>query len=77
MNKHFWKWVKNQAEDDTEAERKLFLDGVISETTWFEDDITPAMFKEELDEGTGPITVWINSPGGDVIAAAQIYNMLS
>lgn len=26
--------------------------------------------------GTGPITVWINSPGGDCIAAAQIYNML-
>jgi ATP-dependent Clp protease protease subunit len=26
--------------------------------------------------GTGNITVWINSPGGDVFAAAQIYNML-
>lgn len=26
--------------------------------------------------GTGDITVWINSPGGDCIAAAQIYNML-
>lgn len=24
----------------------------------------------------GDITVWINSPGGDCIAAAQIYNML-
>ena len=29
-----------------------------------------------LDAGTGNITVWINSPGGDVFAAAQIYNML-
>ncbi len=26
--------------------------------------------------GSGPITVWINSPGGDCVAAAQIYNML-
>ena len=26
--------------------------------------------------GTGDITVWINSPGGDCVAAAQIYNML-
>ena len=26
--------------------------------------------------GTGDITLWINSPGGDCIAAAQIYNML-
>lgn len=27
-------------------------------------------------KGTGNITVWINSPGGDCVAAAQIYNML-
>ena len=26
--------------------------------------------------GDGNITVWINSPGGDCVAAAQIYNML-
>ena len=26
--------------------------------------------------GDGDITVWINSPGGDCVAAAQIYNML-
>ena len=34
------------------------------------------MFKNELDTKEGDITVWINSPGGDCIAAAQIYNML-
>ena len=33
-------------------------------------------FKEELQSGEGDITVWINSPGGDVFAAAQIYNCL-
>ena len=34
------------------------------------------MFKDELFSGSGPITVWINSPGGDCIAASQIYTML-
>jgi len=34
------------------------------------------MFKSELMNGSGDITVWINSPGGDVFAASQIYNML-
>ena len=34
------------------------------------------MFKEELFSGSGPVSVWINSPGGDCIAASQIYTML-
>ena len=34
------------------------------------------LFKDELNAESGDITVWINSPGGDVFAAAQIYNML-
>ncbi len=34
------------------------------------------MFKDELFSGSGPVTVWINSPGGDCIAASQIYAML-
>ncbi len=54
----------------------LFLNGTIAEESWFDDDVTPELFKEELNAGTGNITVWINSPGGDCVAAAQIYNML-
>ena len=54
----------------------LFLNGTIAEESWFDDDVTPALFKRELDSGIGNITVWINSPGGDCVAAAQIYNML-
>ena len=69
--RHFWNWVKN--DDET---RTLYLDGVIAEESWFSDDITPAMFKEELFSGNGPITLHINSPGGDCIAASQIYTML-
>ena len=69
--KRFWNWVRN--EDET---RTLYLNGVIAEESWFEDEITPAAFKEELFSGSGPITLHINSPGGDCIAASQIYTML-
>lgn len=72
-NKKFWKW-KNQMETE---DRILFLNGTIAEESWFDDDVTPQLFKDELNSGTGNITVWINSPGGDCVAAAQIYNMLT
>ena len=75
--KKFWKW-RNQAEAGTAPEeRTLFLNGTIAEESWFDDDVTPQLFKDELNAGSGDITVWINSPGGDCVAAAQIYNMLS
>lgn len=70
--KKFWNW-KNQTKT---AERTLFLNGTIAEESWFDDEITPQLFKDELMSGSGDITVWINSPGGDCVAAAQIYNML-
>jgi ATP-dependent Clp protease protease subunit len=71
--KHFWSWVRDETVPDA---RTLYLDGVIAEESWFEDDVTPAAFKADLHAGAGPITIWINSPGGDCVAAAQIYNML-
>ena len=67
---------KNQTDGDGPAERVLELYGTIAEESWFDDDITPRMFREELFSGTGPVTVWINSPGGDCVAASQIYSML-
>ena len=57
-------------------ERTLFLNGTIAEDSWFDDDVTPKLFRDELMAGSGDITVWLNSPGGDCVAAAQIYNML-
>ena len=72
MKKKFWNWVRNE---DTGA-RTLVLNGQISDETWYGDEVTPGLFREELNAGEGDITVWINSPGGDVFAAAQIYNML-
>ena len=73
--KKFWNWL-NQADTDPSAERVLELNGTIAEESWFDDDVTPAMFKAELFNGNGPVTIWINSPGGDCIAASQIYSML-
>ena len=73
--KKFWNW-KNQAEPENSKERVLELYGTIAEVSWFDDDVTPQMFRDELLAGNGPVTVWINSPGGDCIAASQIYSML-
>lgn len=75
MKRKFWNWIKNQDESGSEM-RTLFLNGEISDETWYGDEVTPRLFKDELESGSGPISVWINSPGGDVFAAAQIYNML-
>ena len=72
MANKFWNWVQN----DNNGERTLFLEGVIAEESWFEDDVTPSAFKADLFACSGPITLHINSPGGDCIAASQIYTML-
>ncbi|MDL2205785.1 Clp protease ClpP [Eubacteriales bacterium OttesenSCG-928-N13] len=69
--KKFWNWAR-----DADENRILRLEGVIAEESWFDDDVTPALFKADLMAGTGDVTIWVNSPGGDCIAAAQIYNML-
>ena len=76
MKRKFWNWIKNEDESVPDLERTLFLSGEISDETWYGDEVTPQLFKDELNAGSGNITVWINSPGGDVFAAAQIYNML-
>ena len=75
--KKFWNWKKVKNQEMEVTERILELNGTIAEESWFDDDVTPQLFKDELNSGTGDITVWINSPGGDCVAAAQIYNMLS
>ena len=69
--------VQDSGTEGETTERVLELNGTIAGESWFDDDVTPQLFKEELNAGNGGITVWINSPGGDCVAAAQIYNMLS
>ena len=67
---HFWNWK------DDGGTRELYLYGTIAEESWFEDDLTPEAFRKELEAGSGPFTVWLNSYGGDCVAASQIYTML-
>ena len=71
-NNRFWNWVRNEETGASE----MYLYGAIAESTWFENDITPAMFRSELQKHSGDVTIFINSPGGDVFAASQIYTML-
>lgn len=70
--KKFWNFVTNEDTNETE----LIFNGPISEDTWFGDEVTPALFRDELSKVKGDLTVWLNSPGGDVFAASQIYTML-
>lgn len=56
---------------------ELIIDGVIASESWFDDEVTPKEFREELSRHSGNITVRINSPGGDVFAGVAIYNMLA
>lgn len=75
-NRKFWNWKTKNQEDGLEI-RTLTLDGVIAGESWFDDDITPRMFMEDLMSASGDIEVFINSPGGDCVAASQIYTMLN
>lgn len=68
----FWNW-----KDTPEGEpRELTLDGPIVFEDWFGDEVVPSKFKEDLYRGAGDVILWINSPGGDVVAASAIYTML-
>ena len=76
--KRFWNWLTPETTNPHTQEdvRVLRINGAIAEESWLDDDVTPAIFASELNAGSGPVTVWLNSPGGDVVAAARIYNML-
>ena len=69
--KKFWNWIHDEA-----GGRVLRLEGPIDEESFWGDEATPKAFREELQSGEGDITVWINSPGGNVFAAAESYTML-
>lgn len=72
----FWNFSNTEKERILGHDRILRIEGPIAEESWLDDEITPKQFKSELESGEGDITVWINSVGGCVFAASQIYNML-
>ena len=69
----FWK-LKNLVDSSGST---LILDGPISSETWWGDEVTPQLFRDELKKITSnKLTVQINSPGGDVWAGVSIYDAL-
>ena len=68
--KRFWNWSGPQ------TQRVLTISGTIAEDSWVDDEVTPQVFQDELSQGKGPIDLWLNSPGGDCVAASRIYTML-
>lgn len=74
--KNFWNFKTVTNEETQGQENILVMNGPISQDSWWGDEITPELFKNELKAIKGDLIVFINSPGGDVIAASQIYTML-
>lgn len=68
--KRFWNWSGPQ------NQRVLTISGTIAEDSWVDDEVTPQVFQDELSQGKEPIDLWLNSPGGDCVAASRIYTML-
>lgn len=76
--KKFWNFA------ESEEERVLYISGEIVDGEEEDEDdegdepirSTADIFKDELYEGKGNISVWINSPGGDMVTGAQIYNLI-
>ena len=72
-NKKFWQ-IRNEADSENV---ELLLYGEIANETWYGDEVTPKQFAEDIRNMAGkPLTLRINSPGGDVFAAQAIYNQL-
>jgi ATP-dependent Clp protease, protease subunit len=71
-------WVFRDAAESQSGEAELEFFGPISQYSWLGDEITPAKFKKDLYAvgKNGPITVLLNSPGGEVVAASVIRTLL-
>ena len=75
----FWNFTSKTVTDDAGNSKQvgvLRIDGPIDTEVWWGDEVTPDSFRTELEAHPGDIEVYINSPGGNVIAASQIYTML-
>lgn len=80
----FWNFIKNEATETTPSSVELRIEGDIIDNEeawlyeWFGVDATsPNSFKDELNQYKGQdLTLWIDSYGGSVFAAAGIYNAL-
>lgn len=80
----FWNFIRNVATETTDENVELRIQGdiVSDDDAWIYEWLdmecaSPNLFKNELSQYKDKnITVWIDSYGGDVFAAAGIYNAL-
>ena len=62
-------------ESKAPADGVLDIDGPIAAEQWFGDEVSSREFRQQL-KSLRNVTVHINSPGGDVMAGAEIYSAL-
>ena len=68
----FWNLIPDP---ETPGDGVLDIEGPIAEESWFGDECSSKEFVKALKD-VGNVTVHINSPGGDVMAGAEIYSAL-
>lgn len=73
--KKFWE-VKASASGDNIGE--LYIYGDIVSYQWWDEDVAPTSFKDDLDSlsDKDTINIYLNSPGGSVFAGQTIYSMI-
>lgn len=73
----FWTFVDAANSESGQTEMELY--GPISEYSWFDDEITPRKFKQDLYKygKGGPVLIKLDSPGGDVIAASTMRTIMT
>lgn len=70
--KRFW----NLTTDESGGNTLEILHEIAQETGWWEDVTSSNSFRNSLMQCSGDMQVLINSPGGDVFAAADMYTAL-
>lgn len=75
-NERFWRIVDAV---DSGGVPSIEFYGYISEYLWWGDEITPQMFRDDLERigKGGPIQIRINSGGGEITAASAIRSILT
>lgn len=72
-------WLKIQNKKDDNETGEVYLYGVITDEKWFDEDVTPTWFKDQIAKlkNLKNINLYINSPGGGVFAGMAIYNIIN
>lgn len=72
-----WNPAIRAAADDAEDERSISVYDVIGQDFWTGEGVTAKRISAALRRmGAGPVTVNVNSPGGDMFEGLAIYNLL-